>query len=188
MPSPSPPTSHPCPCHQATVVPLSHGPVLSCGFIIGRDGKQNHHRMKDGEKGGKASYKILAALQIEKVREREKEDSPLTKPCAHRILHHPGNLKKKEKRKKAQHRSERELIALLLYLLGFVANDFHIATSNALDALRKKEEGERQKRVSHVISRTQTNKLTNNGSSVTHCQVTQEHLFIVFATRDEKQR
>lgn len=102
--------------------------------------------MKDGEKGGKASNKILAALQIEKVREREKEDSPLTKPCAHRILHHPGNLKKKKKkRKKAQHRSERELIALLLYLLGFVANDFHIATSNALDALRKKR-GERDRK------------------------------------------
>lgn len=125
-----------------------------------------------------------ADLQIEKVREWEKEDSPLTKPCAHRILHHPGNYRKKKKEKQ---RWERELIALLLYLLGFVANDFHIATSNALDALRN-EEGVRQKRVSHVISRTQTNKLTNNGFSVTHCQVTLEHLFAVFAKRDEKQR
>ncbi len=56
--------------------------------------------MKDGEKGGKkASYKIHADLQIEKVREREEADSPLTKPCAHRILHHPGNEREKKKEK-----------------------------------------------------------------------------------------
>lgn len=97
----------------------------------------------------------------------------------------PWQLQEEKERKTAL--GERELIALLLYLLGFVANDFHIATSNALDALRN-EERVRQKRVSHVISRTQTNKFTNNGFSVTHCQVTLEHLFVVFAKRDEKQR
>lgn len=87
----------------------------------------------------------------------------MTKPCTHKILHHPGNEREKKKRKKQQRISEKELIALLLYLLGFVANDFHIATSNALDALRN-EGGERKKGVrgfGHVISRTQTNKLTN---------------------------
>lgn len=51
------PTLHPCPCHQATSAFSSHGSGLSCGFIIGRDGKQNHHRMKDGEKGGKPPIK-----------------------------------------------------------------------------------------------------------------------------------
>lgn len=66
----------------------------------------------------------------------------MTKPCAHRILHHPGNEREKKKEKQ-QRIAEKELIALLLYLLGFVANDFHIATSNALDAPRK--EGGREK-------------------------------------------
>lgn len=58
--------------------------------------------MKDGEKGGGAFHKIHADLQIEKVREREEEDSPLTKPYAHKILHHPDNEGKK--RKTAEHR------------------------------------------------------------------------------------
>lgn len=61
------PTSHSFPCHQATVGLSSHGSWLSCGFIMGRDGKQNHCRMKDWEKGGgKGSYKVHADLQIEK--------------------------------------------------------------------------------------------------------------------------
>ena len=50
-----PPSRTPSPCHQATVALSSHGPELSCGFIISRDGKQNHHRMKDEEKGGEKS-------------------------------------------------------------------------------------------------------------------------------------
>ncbi len=100
-------TSHPFPCHQATVALSSHGPGLSCGFIIDRDGKQNHHRMKDGEKGGKKnSYKIHADLQIEKVRERKEEDSPLTKPCTHRILHHPSNNKKRQQQKQTKKTAE----------------------------------------------------------------------------------
>ncbi|KAK5932063.1 hypothetical protein CgunFtcFv8_003798 [Champsocephalus gunnari] len=96
----SPQSDTPFPCHQATVVLSSHGPGLSCGFIIGRDGKQNHHRMKDREK--KTSYKIHADLQIEKIREREEKDSPFTKPCPHRILHHPGD--KREKKETAEDR------------------------------------------------------------------------------------
>lgn len=82
----------------------------------------------------------------------------MTKPCAHRILHHPGNLKKKERKKRKKKHSiverERELIALLLYLLGFVANDFHIATSNALDALRKGEGGGTEKSKSRDLKKT----------------------------------
>lgn len=45
-------------------------------------------------------------------------------------------MRERKKEEKQQRITEKELIALLLYLLGFVANDFHIATSNALDALR----------------------------------------------------
>lgn len=56
---------------------------------MGRDGKQNHYWMEDGAKGEK---KIHAGLQIEKIREREKEDSPLTKNPAP-----PWQLKKKKK-------------------------------------------------------------------------------------------
>lgn len=51
--APPPRASLPFPCHRGTVGLSSHGPELSCGFIMGRDGKQNHCRMKDGEKGGK---------------------------------------------------------------------------------------------------------------------------------------
>ena len=128
LPSKTPPD----PC--STVELSSHRPELSCGFIIGRDGKQNHHRMRHREKGGKASNKIHADLQIEKVRERKEEDSPSTKPCAHRIQHHPSNEIKKEKQQRI---AGRQLIALLLYLLGYVANDFHIVASKAFDTPRK---------------------------------------------------
>lgn len=105
-----PPPHTPLPCHQATVAPSSHGPGLSCGFIIGCDGKQNHHRMKDGEKGGKkASYKIHADLQIEKVREREEEDSPLTKPlCSQNTA--PPQQREGEKKKKNSRGSLRERV------------------------------------------------------------------------------
>lgn len=62
----------------------------------------------------------------------------MTEPCAHKIQHHPCNESQKKKdtnwRKSLR---ERELIALLLYLLGFEANAFHIATRNPLDAPKK---------------------------------------------------
>lgn len=58
-----------------------------------------------GAAGG--SYKTHADLQIEKVREKEKEDSPLTKPCTDRILHHPSNERKKKK-EHVQHHWERD--------------------------------------------------------------------------------
>lgn len=106
-----------------------------------------HHRLwweteppphKSERKWGKNSNKIHADLQIEKVREREEEDSPLTKPCAHKIQHHPSNERqKKKKTQTGENHLERELIALLLYLLGFEANAFHIATRNPLDAPKK---------------------------------------------------
>lgn len=105
-----------------------------------------HERLREG--GKKGSYKVHADLQIEKVREREEEDSPLTKPCIQNTA--PPQRKKKEKQQRI---TEKELIALLLYLLGFVANDFHIATSNALDALRGGvEENERGKKKSMGLS------------------------------------
>lgn len=93
----------------------------------------------------KKTCKIHAGLQIEKIREREKEDSPLTKNLAP-----PWQLKRNKNYPTSPR--ERELITLLLYLLGFVANRFHIATSNALDALRIK--GRRPKGAGHVISNT----------------------------------
>lgn len=99
-------SSHPLTCHQATVALSTQGPGLSCGFIIDCDGKQNHHRIKARENGGKNANKIHADLQIEKVREREEEDSPLTKPCAHKIQHHPCNERQKKKEKK-RHKLEK---------------------------------------------------------------------------------
>lgn len=99
----------------------------------------------------KNPYKIHAGLQIEKIREREKEDSPLTKNPAP-----PWQLQKKRKKATRHHRG-RDLITLLLYLLGFVANDFHIATSNALDALRNEgEESETERAKSCDLQHKQT--------------------------------
>lgn len=52
--------------------------------------------------------------------------------------------------------AERQLIALLLYLLGFVANDFHIETSKFYPLSKKREGDEKRKRGSasvHVILR-----------------------------------
>lgn len=49
------PTSHPLPPgHRATAALASHGPGLPRVFFFSseaRDGKQNHHRMKDGGRG-----------------------------------------------------------------------------------------------------------------------------------------
>lgn len=82
-----------------------------------------HHRLwweteppphKSERKWGKNSNKIHADLQIEKVREREEEDSPLTKPCAHKIQHHPSNERQKKKgtnwRKSLRERTNRPVI------------------------------------------------------------------------------
>lgn len=68
-----------------------------------------------------------------------------------------------------------------------MANDFHIATSNALDVPRKVWRGGGEKSIWSCDLKN-TNKQAYKQISETRCQVAQEHVFVVFAARDEKQR
>lgn len=72
-----------------------------------------HERWREG--GKKGSYKVHADLQIEKLREREEEDSPLTKPCVQNTAP-PRQQEREKKRKTAEDHWERANRPVIIFV------------------------------------------------------------------------